>query len=41
MILWGENDPWIPLAHGKALHQRIPKASFLKQKENHRRPEAH
>ncbi|MGI9503784.1 MAG: alpha/beta fold hydrolase [Geminicoccaceae bacterium] len=28
MILWGEDDPWIPLARGKALHQRIPKASF-------------
>lgn len=23
-ILWGEEDPWIPLARGKTLHQRIP-----------------
>ncbi len=28
MILWGEDDPWIPLARGKALHRHIPKASF-------------
>lgn len=28
MILWGEDDPWIPLARGKALHRCIPKASF-------------
>jgi pimeloyl-ACP methyl ester carboxylesterase len=27
-ILWGENDPWIPLAHGKALHGLIPHSSF-------------
>jgi len=28
LILWGEDDPWIPLTRGKSLHQRIPKASF-------------
>ncbi len=27
-ILWGEDDPWIPLARGKALHDRIPHATF-------------
>ena len=27
-ILWGEDDPWIPLARGKALHGLIPQASF-------------
>lgn len=27
-ILWGEDDPWIPLERGKALHARIPQASF-------------
>ena len=27
-IIWGEDDPWIPLARGKALHGLIPKASF-------------
>ena len=27
-ILWGEDDPWIPLARGRALHQRIPQAAF-------------
>lgn len=27
-ILWGEDDPWIPLARGKALHQRMPDAGF-------------
>ncbi len=27
-ILWGEDDPWIPLERGKALHERIPHASF-------------
>ncbi|MEM1048722.1 MAG: alpha/beta hydrolase [Pseudomonadota bacterium] len=27
-ILWGEDDPWIPLARGKALHERIPHARF-------------
>lgn len=27
-IIWGEDDPWIPLARGKALHQLIPQASF-------------
>ncbi|MGD1950479.1 MAG: alpha/beta fold hydrolase [Leptolyngbyaceae cyanobacterium] len=27
-ILWGKNDPWIPLERGKALHALIPHASF-------------
>lgn len=27
-ILWGEDDPWIPLERGKELHERIPQASF-------------
>jgi len=27
-ILWGENDPWIPIARGQALAARIPQASF-------------
>ncbi|MGI9452124.1 MAG: alpha/beta fold hydrolase, partial [Geminicoccaceae bacterium] len=28
IILWGEDDPWIPLARGEALHRCIPRASF-------------
>ena len=28
LILWGEEDPWIPLERGKALHGRIPQAGF-------------
>lgn len=27
-IIWGEDDPWIPLERGKALHTLIPQASF-------------
>lgn len=27
-ILWGENDPWIPLARGRALHTLIPQSNF-------------
>ena len=27
-ILWGEDDPWIPLERGQALHKLIPQASF-------------
>ncbi|MDW3224652.1 MAG: alpha/beta hydrolase [Paracoccaceae bacterium] len=27
-ILWGADDPWIPIERGKALHERIPQASF-------------
>jgi pimeloyl-ACP methyl ester carboxylesterase len=27
-IIWGEEDPWIPLGRGKALHALIPQASF-------------
>ena len=28
-ILWGEDDPWIPIERGRALHERVPHASFL------------
>lgn len=28
MILWGEDDPWIPLARGRSLHKRMPDARF-------------
>ena len=27
-IIWGQDDPWIPLERGKALHQLMPKAEF-------------
>lgn len=27
-IIWGEDDPWIPLDRGKALHELMPKAQF-------------
>lgn len=27
-ILWGEADPWIPLARGRALHREIPGSTF-------------
>lgn len=27
-IIWGEADPWIPLARGEALHARMPQADF-------------
>ena len=27
-IVWGEDDPWIPLERGKAFHALIPQASF-------------
>lgn len=27
-IIWGEDDPWIPLDRGKALHNLMPKALF-------------
>ncbi|WP_157015026.1 alpha/beta fold hydrolase [Mesorhizobium xinjiangense] len=27
-ILWGEDDPWIPLERGRALHAAMPQASF-------------
>ncbi|MGP1253271.1 MAG: alpha/beta fold hydrolase [Kiloniellales bacterium] len=27
-IVWGEEDPWIPLARGRALNDLIPQASF-------------
>lgn len=27
-ILWGREDPWIPLERGQALHSRIPQATF-------------
>ena len=28
LILWGEDDPWIPLARGRALAERMPFAAF-------------
>ncbi len=27
-ILWGEDDPWIPIARGRLLHEKIPQSSF-------------
>lgn len=27
-ILWGEDDPWIPIARGRLLHEKIPRSSF-------------
>ena len=27
-ILWGEDDPWIPLDRGRSLHERMPQAAF-------------
>jgi len=27
-ILWGEDDPWIPVERGRALHALMPRASF-------------
>ena len=27
-IIWGEDDPWIPLQRGRLLHSLVPKASF-------------
>lgn len=27
-IIWGEDDPWIPLERGKALHALVPQAFF-------------
>lgn len=27
-IVWGEDDPWIPLERARALHGRMPKAEF-------------
>lgn len=27
-IIWGQDDPWIPLERGKVLHELIPNASF-------------
>lgn len=27
-ILWGADDPWIPIAHGQALHGLIPQSTF-------------
>lgn len=27
-IVWGEEDPWIPLERGQALYQRMPEAEF-------------
>ncbi len=28
LILWGEDDPWIPLERGQALHRTMPQAAF-------------
>ena len=28
-ILWGEDDPWIPLGRGRALAERMPGAAFV------------
>ena len=28
LILWGEDDPWIPLERGRALSERMPQAEF-------------
>ena len=28
-IVWGEDDPWIPLARAEALHARMPNAEFV------------
>ena len=27
-VVWGENDPWIPIARGRAMHELIPQSSF-------------
>jgi pimeloyl-ACP methyl ester carboxylesterase len=27
-IIWGKDDPWIPIERGKALHALVPQASF-------------
>ena len=27
-ILWGEDDPWIPVERGRALHALMSRASF-------------
>ncbi len=28
-IIWGEDDPWIPLARGRSLHDRMPQTEFV------------
>ncbi len=28
-VVWGEDDPWIPLATGRELHRRIPGSGFV------------
>lgn len=28
-VVWGKEDPWIPLERGKALHALVPQASFV------------
>ncbi|BAZ53844.1 alpha/beta hydrolase fold protein [Nostoc sp. NIES-4103] len=28
LILWGEQDSWFPVSHGKKLHQHIPNSQF-------------
>ena len=27
-ILWGEDDPWIPISRGRLLHKKIPRSRF-------------
>ena len=27
-VLWGEDDPWIPIDRGRALHQLVGKGDF-------------
>jgi pimeloyl-ACP methyl ester carboxylesterase len=29
MIIWGENDPWIPLSVGEKLHARLPQSEWV------------
>lgn len=29
LVLWGENDPWLPIRRGRALVQRLPDAEFV------------
>lgn len=29
LLIWGENDPWIPLAHGQRLHAHLPQSELV------------
>ena len=29
LLVWGEDDPWIPIARGRALHRLAPSAGFV------------